>query len=261
MSRFAPSTDSVNVTTRGDVNRGDQAYAREKVGHVLRYTSMPVPFARVVLIAGANPARPNPAVAEAGLDVRGRAVRVKVAAATMHEAIDLLEARLRQRLERVTERARSESIRHRGDEWHHGDPTAHRPPYFDRPAEDREIVRHKSFAVGATNPEEAVLDMELLDHDFFLFTNADTGEDDVVHRLPGGRYALIQPTPAPAGSEIAPAIEASPLIPAPMTVDDAVALLDLGAEPFVFSLDPETRRGGVLYRRYDGHYGLITPAS
>jgi hypothetical protein len=83
----------------------------------------------------------------------------------MHEAVDLLEARLRQRLERVTDHARSESIRHRGDEWHHGDPAAHRPPYFDRPAEDREIIRHKSFAVGATSPEEAVLDMELLDHD------------------------------------------------------------------------------------------------
>lgn len=261
LSVMVPSTHGVRVTTRGDVARSDQAYARDKVSHVLRYTSVPVPFASVVLTAEANPARPNPAVAEAGLDVRGRSVRVKVATATMHEAIDLLEARLRQRLERVTGHARSESIRHRGDEWHHGDPAAHRPPYFDRAAEDREVVRHKSFAVGATSPEEAVLDMELLDHDFFLFTNTDTGEDNVVHRLSGGRYALIQPTPVPAGSELAPAIEASPLAPAPMAVGDAIALLDLGGEPFVFFLDPDTRRGRVLYRRYDGHYGLITPAS
>lgn len=261
MSLVAPSTHGVSVTARGDVTRGDQVYAREKVSHVLRYTRTPVLFASVVLTAKPNPARPRPAVAEAGLDVRGRSVRVKVAAATMHEAIDLLEARLRQRLERVTERARSESIRHRGDEWHHGDPTAHRPPYFDRPVEDREIVRHKSFAVGTTSPEEAVLDMELLDHDFFLFTNAGTGEDNVVHRLPGGRYALIQPTHARPTSQIAPAIDASPVIPAPLMTEDATALLDLGGEPFVFYLDPETRRGRVLYRRYDGHYGLISPAS
>lgn len=31
-------------------------------------------------------------------------------------------------------------------------------------------------------------------------------------------------------------------------------------QPFVFYLDRERRRGALLYHRYDGHYGLITPA-
>ena len=40
---------------------------------------------------------------------------------------------------------------------------------------------------------------------------------------------------------------------------DAEALLDEGDEPFVFFAIPGSNRGQVVYRRYDGHYGLITP--
>jgi acyl dehydratase len=43
-----------------------------------------------------------------------------------------------------------------------------------------------------------------------------------------------------------------------MTEEQAVAHLDLAGDPFVFHLDPATGRGRVLYRRYDGNYGLIT---
>jgi hypothetical protein len=45
-----------------------------------------------------------------------------------------------------------------------------------------------------------------------------------------------------------------------MGADDAIELLNLGDEPLVFFLDPETGRGCAAYRRYDGHYGLITSA-
>src|SRR5690606_19588023 len=36
--------------------------------------------------------------------------------------------------------------------------------------------------------------------------------------------------------------------------------LDMTGEPYVFFEDPETGRGAVAYRRYDGHYGVIVPA-
>ena len=41
---------------------------------------------------------------------------------------------------------------------------------------------------------------------------------------------------------------------------EAVERLDVDVEPFVFFVEPESGRGNVVYRRYDGHYGLITPA-
>jgi hypothetical protein len=45
-----------------------------------------------------------------------------------------------------------------------------------------------------------------------------------------------------------------------LELDTARELLDEGDLPFVFFVDPLTRRGRVLYRRYDGHYGLIVPS-
>jgi hypothetical protein len=45
-----------------------------------------------------------------------------------------------------------------------------------------------------------------------------------------------------------------------MALEDAVELLDLSEDRFVFYGDTASGRGQVLYRRYDGHYGLITAA-
>ena len=45
---------------------------------------------------------------------------------------------------------------------------------------------------------------------------------------------------------------------AELTVDEAIERLNAGGEPFVFFASPLTGRGNVAYRRYDGHYGLIT---
>ena len=48
--------------------------------------------------------------------------------------------------------------------------------------------------------------------------------------------------------------------PAPeMTEEEAADRLDSSHEPFVFYKDISTGRGAVLYRRYDGHYGVVEP--
>lgn len=60
-------------------------------------------------------------------------------------------------------------------------------PYFLRPPEEREVIRHKSYALRRLTPEEAVIDMELLDYGFHLFTEEEeTDQDSVVHRSEGG---------------------------------------------------------------------------
>ena len=55
------------------------------------------------------------------------------------------------------------------------------------------IVRVKRFRVAPMSPEEAVEQMELLGHDFFVFYNADGGQFNVVYRRRDGDYGLIQP--------------------------------------------------------------------
>lgn len=250
----------VTVHATGPVTSTERAYAARKIMHLLRVAPAPVLFAKVDLIAEPDPARDRPAVVKAELDVNGRLVRAHVAAATMLVAVDLVEARLRQRLDRLGSALGSRRLRHRDDRsWHHGDVAEHRPDYHPRPVDEREVVRHKTFAVAPMSPDEAVLDLELLDHAFFLFNDAATGEDCVVVRAEGGGYELLRPEPDGVVDAVAP-IRASTRHGPPMPLEDALDVLNLSEDRFVFFRDIDSGRGRVLYRRYDGHYGLITPA-
>ncbi|MBN2072684.1 MAG: ribosome-associated translation inhibitor RaiA [Actinobacteria bacterium] len=56
------------------------------------------------------------------------------------------------------------------------------------------IVKVKSFSLKPISPEEAVIQMELLGHDFFVFINSETGQTAVVYRRKDKNYGLIEPT-------------------------------------------------------------------
>lgn len=56
-----------------------------------------------------------------------------------------------------------------------------------------EIVKTKRFDLKPMDSEEAVLQMDMLDHSFFVFTNAVSGDTNVVYRRNDGRYGLIEP--------------------------------------------------------------------
>src|SRR5690625_4876447 len=60
--------------------------------------------------------------------------------------------------------------------------------------EDRKSTRTKRFDLKPMDSEEAVLQMNMLDHAFFVFTNAVTGDTNVVYRRNDGRYGLIEPS-------------------------------------------------------------------
>ena len=60
--------------------------------------------------------------------------------------------------------------------------------------EDESIVKTKTFILKPVLPEEAILQMELLGHDFFVFINFETGRTAVVYRRKDKKYGLIEPT-------------------------------------------------------------------
>ena len=108
-------------------------------------------------------------------------------------------------------------------------------------------------------PDEAVFDLELLDHDFYLFRNRETGEDNVVARSEGAGYELFETAATCSLAETAAQIRHSAIRTSTLNLEHAIELLDLGNARFVFFVDSDDQRGRVLYRRYDGHYGLIEP--
>lgn len=252
----------MSVLTHGDVDDDALAYAVDRIGAVTDEIGEPVLFARVKLTRAADPARARPALAQVALDVNGEMVRAHVAAHVMREAIDLLQQRLRNKLEHRAEHRRAER-RHSGvpepGEWRHADLPTTRPDHYERPIETRQLLRHKTFAVDELTPDEAAFDMGQLDFDFHLFRDLASGEDAVIERLSGHSYRLMRlhPTGVDAGATALP-LEIAEL-PAPeLSVAEAIERLDASAERFVFFANATTGRGNVVYRRYDGHYGLLT---
>jgi putative sigma-54 modulation protein len=58
--------------------------------------------------------------------------------------------------------------------------------------DDIELVRTKRFDLKPMDVEEAILQMNMLGHNFFVFTNSDTNETNVVYTRKDGKYGLIE---------------------------------------------------------------------
>ncbi len=63
---------------------------------------------------------------------------------------------------------------------------------FVEDEEDYELVRTKRFDLKPMDKEEAILQMNMLGHNFYVFANGDTNETNVVYRRKDGRYGLIE---------------------------------------------------------------------
>ena len=169
-----------------------ERYAAEKVERVRKFFDDERSDARaeVELSHERNPS--NPEVAETTLFINGTVMKAREASGDMYASID----RMSDKLERQVRRYRGRQL----DRWQ-GQKRWHAPAEAPGPVagvdEEEEIgariVRTKQFQMKPMAPEEAALQMDLLDHAFFVFTNADTNEINVVYRRRDGNYGLIEP--------------------------------------------------------------------
>lgn len=240
----------IDVTTHGTMPGADE-YARTKLGELGRYTRRPVLHARVRLTRHQDGSPDRPVVAQGNVNVDGRFIRAQVEGANVREAVDRLEDRLRHQIERIT--GKWEAKRHQAR-------LAHRPSYFPRAKEEREVIRRKSYTLATATVDEAVDELELLDYDFHLFTEQGTGQDCVLYRDDEGfRLAQVTPTSTDDLAPHAVPLSISPH-PAPeLSLDEARERMNMLGVPFLYFVEAGSHRGNVLYHRYDGHYGLLTP--
>jgi hypothetical protein len=183
----------------------------------------------------------------------------------MGQAVNDLAERLRRQLRRHVDRLETRRRVPAGVEegqWRRAAWTPPRPPRSWRAPGEREVIRRKTFALEPMRAVEAAADMSALDHDFYLFHDADSGADSVVYRRDDGRLAVIAPQgAAPAKGGDGDVIREVSRYSGPLDRADAVSKLDELNHRFVFFTDASTGRGAVLYLRYDGHYGLIEAAT
>ena len=161
-------------------------YALEKVSKVERYLDR-IMKTEIELSVERNPKIPDNQVVEVTIFSSGPIIRAKESAVDMYQAIDLVS----NKLERQARKVKTKLI----DRSHHAkNPFKEKAPVVEREEEKEPfIVKTKSFPLKPMTPEEACLQMDLLNHDFFVFINADTEETNVVYRRKDGDYGLIEP--------------------------------------------------------------------
>jgi ribosome hibernation promoting factor len=113
-------------------------------------------------------------------------VRARESSSDMKASIDQLVGKLERQVKRTREKRRGFRRLQRS-----AAPVDTSVP--EETSEEPQIVRTKQFALKPMSPEEAVLQLELVGHDFFVFRNADSGEVNVLYRRRDGTYGLIEP--------------------------------------------------------------------
>jgi putative sigma-54 modulation protein len=166
-----------------EVTDSIRQYAEEKLGKLERQLADPTRV-ELELAVERNPSISANHVAEATIWTKGPVLRAREASADHKASID----QLADKLERQVKRYREKRRRHRGSS-----PPEAIPPDAVPVEGEPEIVKSKRFPVKPMTPDEAVLQLELVGHDFFVFQNAETMDVNVVYRRRDGSYGLIEP--------------------------------------------------------------------
>ena len=250
------------VVVRGAVAQQAKAYAADKIAGLSEEMGETILCGQVKLTQHADPAAIAPAVAEAMLDVNGQVVRARVSAGMMTEAIDLLVARMQRQLRRFGWN-RPIDVLPEPHEWRHSNLPSHdEMTWFQRPADERDLIRSKTVVDEAQTVDEAAFDMELLDHSFYLFNELSSGHDALLFRRSSGELELMSSEPTiPPAPEPAVAVIMCEVAPPTLSAAEAIEWMETTDQRFLFFIDPDSERGTVLYHRYDGHYGLVTSAA
>lgn len=165
--------------------------AEQKVSHAARLFEN-IAFADVEVSEEQNPRlAPEKYRVEITTSAAGQLVRVESAGPTLDSALDFAVDRFERQLRRLKDRLVKRSRQPKAK------PTlgpAEELLESDSDADDDfVIVRTKQFVMKPMTPEEAVLQLEMLGHNFFLFDNGETGLTSVIYARRDGSYGLIEP--------------------------------------------------------------------
>ena len=166
-----------------DVSDSIRAYAEQKLGKLTKQLNE---LARVELELAVekNPSIAANQIAEATIWTKGPVLRAREATSDMRASIDALTEKLLRQVQHYNDKRSRRSARGNGG-FSGGVPVADET--------SPQIVKSKQFAVKPMTAEEAVLQLELIGHDFFVFQNADSAEVNVLYRRKDGGYGLIEP--------------------------------------------------------------------
>ena len=171
-----------------------RAHVDEKIGEALKVFDIePMPV-DVVLRYEKNPSNPNPAIVEVTVRARGSVIRVAEHGADMYAAIDLSADKVTRQLRKF--KTKVVDNRQGGASAADVAPVERVEDLADLllpEEEDDLLVREKVIDVTPMTEEQALVQTDLLGHDFYVFENATTGLINVVYHRKNGGYGIIKP--------------------------------------------------------------------
>jgi len=163
-------------------------YTEKKIGRLGRYFNTPLDEEVAITLTVIRDAH----IVEVTIPLKGALLRAEVKDGDMYAAIDMavdkLERQIRKHKTKINRKYRYEgSMRSllKEDALEGAGSVAEE--------DDFELVRTKKFAMKPMDIEEAILQMNLIGHNFFVFSNMDTDEINVVYKRNDGNYGVIEP--------------------------------------------------------------------
>lgn len=162
-----------------DITPGLRQAVEDKIGKLERYFT---PDTRVHVTLNVEKERQK---IEVTIPVKGSIIRSEQVSNDMYVSIDLVEEIIERQLKKYKNKL--VDAKHGADNF--------KQEFIEKEYDDDEIqiVRAKKFDVKPMYPEDACVQMELLGHNFYVFTNAETGNVNVVYKRKGNTYGLIEP--------------------------------------------------------------------
>ena len=173
-------------------------YVDEKIGRALEVFDSAAMDAEVVLRTEKNPAISLNAICEVTVNAKGAVIRVAESAEDMYAAIDVAAAKVVRQLRKYKTKVVDRKLRAADETIRMAEPAAAGELDVDglmqELAADDEVVRVKTIEFEPLTEEEALVKIDLLGHDFFAYTDRDSGMVNVLYRRDDGGYGLLKQT-------------------------------------------------------------------
>lgn len=164
-----------------DITPALKEIVEKKISKVERYFE-PEVQARVTLTI-----QKSRQIAEVTIPFNGVILRCEESTNDMYKSIDLVEIKL----ERQIRKQRTKLQRRSNDSLRFSN--IDKLAFEDEHDSQGEIVKVKRFNIKPMTTDEAVLQMELVQHNFFVFKDADTNNVNVIYKRKDGNYGLLEP--------------------------------------------------------------------
>ena len=169
-------------------------YAVEKIGNAMKVLSIDIPKAEVVLRVEKN--RAVPCICEVTIRPKGHTIHVEEHEEDMYAAIDVAAAKVARQLRKYKTRVLDKKVRatERIVDYAHEDAHPESELDLDRLMDELsedEIIRRKETEFTPMTEEEALIQIDLLGHDFFAYTDRDTNLVHILYRREDGGYGLL----------------------------------------------------------------------